>query len=90
MTMFALLAWLDRFPRLTQALAILGAVVALLWILALVAGVIVGLLTYWRERHARRRTRLTWYVRIVDKLTTVENELEEVLLGLGIARPSHS
>ena len=28
--------------------------------------------------------------RIVDKLTTVEGELEEVLLGLGIARPSHS
>jgi len=26
--------------------------------------------------------------RIVDKLATVENDLEEVLLGLGIARPS--
>jgi hypothetical protein len=25
--------------------------------------------------------------RIVDKLTTVESELEEVLIGLGIARP---
>ena len=27
--------------------------------------------------------------RIVDKLTTVESDLEEVLLGLGIVRPSH-
>jgi len=26
--------------------------------------------------------------RIVDKLTTVETDLEEVLLGLGIVRPS--
>ncbi len=26
--------------------------------------------------------------RIIDKLTTVESELEEVLLGLGIPRPS--
>jgi len=28
--------------------------------------------------------------RIVDKLTTVESDLEEVLIGLGIARPSRS
>jgi hypothetical protein len=28
--------------------------------------------------------------RIVDKLTTVESDLEEVLLGLGISRPSSS
>jgi hypothetical protein len=28
--------------------------------------------------------------RIVDKLTTVESELEEILLGLGIARPPES
>lgn len=28
--------------------------------------------------------------RIVDKLTTVESDLEEVLLGLGIARPVRS
>ena len=27
---------------------------------------------------------------IVDKLTTVEGELEEVLLGLGLVRPSRS
>jgi len=28
--------------------------------------------------------------RIVDKLTTVESDLDEVLIGLGIARPSRS